>query len=297
MKQAGKIVDPPVFNPMEGMKSLITNDDRIQVLLNQSQVTGLLLCDKKRTLLIRFWDLQFDIFEKTQLFDVAYGSDLSTQIKNKMPKSKNKINKATNPTLAKYVTDLFEPFSVLHTFMLENDTVGRKLRSDEKKDSVLALAETFVNLKEKVDNRICEKMQNDSNPLSKWMVRLTDEQRERCFDRARIPVDPAHQKCLVCGLSTINEPIENEEVLRHNRKVDEVFESKMKAWNAFLEQKERSKKTNNQNEPKVSWPKDPTEKGKLMKRMPKKGAYKCQVLQCMAATSKCLMRGSDCCTS
>ena len=96
MKQAGKIVVPPKFDPTEGMKALITDDDRIQVLVNQSKVTGLLLSDKKKALLLRFWDLQFDIFDKTQLFDVAYGSDLTSQIKNKMPKSQNKINKGSN---------------------------------------------------------------------------------------------------------------------------------------------------------------------------------------------------------
>ena len=46
MKQAGKVVDPPVFKPTEGMKALISEDERTQELLNQSKVTGLLLLEK-----------------------------------------------------------------------------------------------------------------------------------------------------------------------------------------------------------------------------------------------------------
>ena len=64
MKQTGKITAPPVFNPTEGMKSLITADDRIKELLNQSPVNGILLADKKKKLFILSRDLESDIFEK-----------------------------------------------------------------------------------------------------------------------------------------------------------------------------------------------------------------------------------------
>ena len=89
---------------------------------------------------------------------------------------------------------------------------------------------------------------------------------------------------------------QNKAVVSHNKKVDKCFALRMKVWISFLQQKESAKKANDTST-KISWLKDPVEKGKLMKRMPKKGAYKCQILQCMAATSKCLMQGSDCCTS
>ena len=184
MKQTGKITAPPVFNPTEGMKSLITADDRIEELLNQSPVNGILLANKKKKLLIRLRDLELDIFEKTKLFDIAYGSDLTSQIKAKMPNSSNKINKAKNPALSRWIADLMDPFSVLHSFILGNLDVGRKLRSDQKKDSVLALCEAFIAVKEKVDNRICNMIQNQTNPLEKWMVKLSDNQRERVFDHS-----------------------------------------------------------------------------------------------------------------
>ena len=64
MKQTGKITAPPIFNPTEGMKSLITADDRIKELLNESPVNGILLANKKKKLLIRLRNLELDIFEK-----------------------------------------------------------------------------------------------------------------------------------------------------------------------------------------------------------------------------------------
>ena len=104
-----------------------------------------------------------------------------------MPTSSNKINKAKNPALSKWVVDLMDPFCVLHSFMLQNVDVGKKLRSDQKKDSVLALCKTFTAVKEKVDNHICNMIQNQTNPLEKWMVKLSDNQRERVFDHSCCP--------------------------------------------------------------------------------------------------------------
>ena len=186
-----------------------------------------------------------------------------------------------------------DPFSVLHSYLVQND-IGRKLHSDEKKDSIFALAKSFSSVRDKVENRINQMMQNDNNPLAKWMVRLSDEQRERAIDPSHVPQDPAHQICLVCGNHSINEPIKNEAVLVHNKKVDDVSLKKLKVWNDFLKQSEMSKGSNKMP---PSWPTDPTEKNKVIKHTPTKGAYKCQVLQCMFAMSKCFMWNSDCCTT
>ena len=99
MKQAEKITTLPIFDPTDGMKSLITKEGRVNELFNQSSKSSILLSSDKKTLLHRLWDLQHNVYEKSNLFDLAYDSDLQSQIKNKMPQSPNKIRKATRSCL------------------------------------------------------------------------------------------------------------------------------------------------------------------------------------------------------
>ena len=68
------------------------------------------------------------------------------------------------------------------------------------------------------------KIQNSSNPLAKWMFKLSDEQKERQFDPKQISTDPSHRICLVCNNPSINEPPENKAVLAHNNKVQSDFD-------------------------------------------------------------------------
>ena len=137
-------------------------------------------------------------------------------------------------------------------------------------------------------------LQNDENPLSKWMVKLTDAQRQRTFSIERIPADPNHRRCLVCGNSTINEPVENQAVTKHNQEVDKNYSMKIAVWNEYLKSCEGNAGKDSK---KIAFPTDPTNPTKTIRRTPAKSAYKSQVLQCMASTSKCVMRNSNTCST
>ena len=89
MKQAKNITALPTFDPTEGVRSLISQEDRVVILTNQSHKTGLLLTAGKKKLLSHTFNLQKQICEKSALFDVTYGSNLEEQFKNLTPDSQN----------------------------------------------------------------------------------------------------------------------------------------------------------------------------------------------------------------
>ena len=193
MKQASSIVALPSFDPNVGTEIHITKEERKEVLKNQSSKTGILLMDKKKKLLIRVVNLQEDIIKKSSLFDVVYSSNLEDQFKSLTSISINRINKAKNDDLLQMIVDLLDPFSMLFKHLFEqNDVSGKLRRSENSRDSVMTLASDVNDLKTKIDNRIIHEIQNSTNPLAKWMFKLTDKQKERQFDKDRIPSDPSH---------------------------------------------------------------------------------------------------------
>ena len=291
MKQAPKPAPLPTFDPTDGLKNVIQDEDRITELTDQSK-DALLLHNKKKDLLKRVFRMQNDILEKAQLLDAAYGSDLHSQLKREIPLSMNKIVRGgPNNELAKAIVSLFEPLEFLHSYLIaqEVNADSRKLRNTARRqqgreqDTALAVAEAFVSLKAKIDNRVVHALQTDENPLSKWMLtkKLSDIQRAQNFDPTRVPKDKAHRRCLVCGNMTINDPIENDAVLAHNKQVDENYKKKLNVWNDYLKRKEEMK---GKGEKQLAFPKDPTESNKVMRRAPTKGSYKIQILQCMASS-------------
>ena len=138
-----------------------------------------------------------DILSTACIIDVAIGCDLSTRMKLLIPKGRDSVSKASNKVLAKWIMDLFHPFQLPHTHLLDQNfcTAGEKLTRTKKKKKtggslVFSLAEQFMNLRDKIDRKVIVSRQNDENPLSKWMCKLTDAQRDRTFLVNRIPTDP-----------------------------------------------------------------------------------------------------------
>ena len=291
MKQAVTITNPPTFDSTEGVETLITREDRIEELTNQSPKVGLLLTAGKRKLLIRIYNLRNEIFEKLFLFDVSHSSNLEDRFRTLIPKSLNRIKKAKNEELAEVVVDLMGPFGILFQFLVENE-VGVRLRSDGQKDTVMALSTDMYDLKANLDKRIVEQiLQKGSNPLAKWMVKLSDAQKERTFSCDRVPADEKFRNCLVCGNPSINEPTKNEGILQYNANIISDFDKKSKVWIQFTKDREKGKASSTQKAP--SYPKDPTDPRKDMKRAPVMGKMRSHIYQCMCLTSKCIMRNSD----
>ena len=99
MKQRENIAPLPVVNPSEGLSKLISNQDRVDELLNQGK-SAIILLKGKKELLSKVWTMHEQIVKKAKLFDEKNCTDLHVQIKNKLPKSSNKISKGQNEKLA-----------------------------------------------------------------------------------------------------------------------------------------------------------------------------------------------------
>jgi len=301
MKQAEKISAAAVTPPSVVREVIVLDEERMEVLMKTGGEEKVMLRSDKTKLIKQVLENSSDILSTACIVDVAIGCDLSTRMKQLIPKSRDSISKATNKVLAKWILDLFDPFQLLHTHLLDQNfcTAGEKLTRTKKKKKtggslVLSLAEQFVNLRDKIDRKVIVSRQNDENPLSKWMCKLSDAQRDRTFSVERIPTDPNHRRCLVCGNLTINEPEENKQVLKYNQELDRNYKLKMEVWNNYVKSNEEFA---GQDRKKNPFPVDPTNPSKTMKRMPVRSPYKSQILQCMASTSKCVMRNSDSCST
>ena len=243
---------------------------------------------------------QNEVVKTAFVIDVVMNCDLSTSFKLLIPKTNNLIAKASNKNLSEMIINLFEPFELVHNYLVEEqfgkgrEKLTRRKKKRKPVGTVYLLSEGFLNLRDRIDRKVILQIQSDENPLSKWMVKLSDAQRQRTFSIERIPADPNHRRCLVCGNLTINEPEENEQVVKHNEEVDRNYAMKSVAWNEYLKDNDKNEGKNCK---KAAFPTDPTNPSKTLKRQPTKAAYKSQVLQCMASTSKCVMRNSDTCST
>ena len=300
MKQPEIVVAAPVPGPNGGLQMNITNNDRNQILCNSSINNGLLKKEAKKELLKEVFAAKNEILEKSALLDMALQTSLEEHIKLIIPKKKSHINKASNEQLAGMVVSLFEPFEMLHSHLLEQEnernakiSLRRNTANQRKRDSTLVLAESIVELKNKVDNRVCIEKNEEANPFSRGFAKLTPAQRERIFSPQLVPDDPAQQNCLICGHPSINCPEENNAVVAYNAKVEETFNQKLKVWNDYI----AANDSKQPNEPKDPFPIDPTNSSKVLKRVPVRGPMKSQLFQCMCSTSKCVSRNSDTCST
>jgi len=301
MKQAEKITAPAVINNSTSEQEIIiTNEDRIEVLMKQGSEEMVLLRQGKVDLMKSVITNKSELITKCYEIDVSLSCDLSTSVMMLIPKYVSVVNKASNRVLSEMIMNFFEPMEMIHKYMMEQQYGGsrEKLSRSKKKrknfGEVYFLTENFITLRDKIDQKIVLQMQSSENPLSKWMVKLTDQQRQRTFSIDRIPTDPSHRRCLICGNLTINEPIENLQVVKHNLEVDKSYALKMAAWSEYVKE---SEKNTGKDCKKAAFPADPTNPSKTIRRQPIKSPYKSQVLQCMASTSKCVMRNSDTCST
>ena len=92
----------------------------------------------------------------------------------------------------------------------------------------------------------------------------------------------------MCQHSSINEQPKNESITQHNAKVNENYKN-TNVWLKFEKELTKTKKKDN----KPLFPKDPIQCNGVLKKKLVFGMIKQPVLQCMCATSHCIMRNSN----
>jgi len=291
MRQAENPVQPLHLGQAHGsaVQIDISKEERVDILVMQSKDV-VLKSSGKKNLILKLVIHRTSILEHAVLFDALGNSNLEECLSRMLPKTKSACNK-DNKELATKITELSDACKLLHSHLksqehqMEQSVAHlRQRQSARPRDSALVVLEELAGVMDAVDSAVLIKRNSSDNDAKLRSVSLNAAQRERSFDRNRVPNDEAIQCCLFCGCASINEPPENAEVLINNKRVADEFETRNKLWTRYLADKEKNER--------VLKPKDPITK-KEMKRGPTRGKYKSQILQCMCSTSKCVVQGSD----
>ena len=184
MKQAEKITAPAVMDSSAENKFIVTNEDRIDILMKQGTEERVLLRKDKINLIKKTVVNKNEVVSKACLIDVIMNCDLSSSFEMIIPKNVASFSKQSNKLLSEIIVNLFELFEMVHNYLVKEQFGGscKKLTRNKKKRKPTGtvyylLAEEFVNLRDRIDCKVILLLENDKNPLSTWMVNLSDVQR------------------------------------------------------------------------------------------------------------------------
>jgi len=105
-------------------------------------------------------------------------------------------------------------------------------------------------------------------------VKLLPKQQSRRWDEACVPCAPNLDVCVMCNHCSTDLPIENDEMVAYNKKINEKYKEDTALWDAYLAKKSK-------NDPSAKKPEH-------LKSRPHRRAIKQPIVQCMCATSYCV---------
>ena len=293
MKQPNTVAAPPIPGLDAAKEQTVLEfdeedkDPRIEILCEQTK-TALILKGEKSKLLKRMFNLRSSILEKAEMLDMVMQVNLHQYLEKVIPSKKKDYQSSanTNEDLAGSICSLFEPMEMLHTHLLEQEAernarrsaVRASTASTRKVDKVLEVCGVFVNLKEKAERRLLAVQNERNNPFIRGFLPVTPAQRDRLFSKKLVPKDTALQKCLMCGHLSINEQVENEAIVAHNKEVTEIFEKRKEVYEKFKSDIEKTGGKRNSKKVAYKYPTDPADSTKQLTSKPVMGATKSQRL-------------------
>ena len=177
MKQAEKITAPAVMDSSAENKFIVTNEDRIDILMKQGTEERVLLRKDKINLIKKTVENKNEVVSTACVIDMIMNCDLSSSFEIIIPKNVASFSKQSNKLLSEIIVNLFEPFEMVHNYLVKEQFGGscKKLTRNKKKRKPTGtvyylLAEEFVNLRDRIDCKVILMLENDGNPLSKWMA-------------------------------------------------------------------------------------------------------------------------------
>lgn len=296
MQQAMNITLPPTnaASSTAQHEDPISREDRVSALTISSKFAPMNLVAKKallRSMATR--GIKKDILEKATLFDIANSSTLSNVLDRLLPASVSSFMRSTNQELAAKLADLYDPLTLLHGHLQEQQDCfiaslpTTRNTAPRSRDSVLVLLDSFTELFKKVDHYARDSSNNEGNAvLGIKSITLSRSQRERTFHPSRVPIDAAYSACPLCSHDSVNDPVENTEVLAYNSRLQEEHTQKTDLWNRFEESKAKGSRHA------INKPTCPFT-SRVMQRRPQRPKFNMPIFQCMCSTSSCIMENSN----
>ena len=184
----------------------------------------------------------------------ANGSDLPIETEKFFLalKNRNTIKNMPNATLASLLSQFTEIVTILNEHILQLElakaSTMRMTRqgANEKQKSLSAkelLYKSIIGLKKKIDATIRLSINNAGADTRNYLVtgiKLESSMVGRSFNRALVPTDPGHWKCIYCGCFSINTVPEDDGLIERNDILISNFEVLDKVWKTFQQAKEQA---------------------------------------------------------
>ena len=214
--------------------------------LTKSNKGAVLLSEDKRKFLLDIQKNRVDLLRNAKLFDSVLGSDVYKALDCLIPRKIRTIKREMkNDDLARLIARLLPPMVILRNYLatqykleqnrkpqLHNSTSNQNPMS---KSTVYLLVEHAYVINEKLEQKVHV---NRSIPTEITVCKpifLTTLQRERRWDKSRVPIHTSLQYCVVCGHQSTNLPPENEALEEFNRSREEEFQQNIQKWDTYTQ--------------------------------------------------------------
>ena len=187
--------------------------------LTKSTKDAILLSNEKKKFLLEVHKNKVDLLRNAQIFDAVLGKDVHDALKSIIPGSSRVINRELkNADLAELIVRLLKPMVILRNY-IKSKFDDEKSRKPTFRDSTanqyqmnksavhMLLEEAYV-LNEKLEQAVHLNRRVPNQSTICKSVFLTTLQRERKWDRSRVPVHSNLRRCVACGHCSTNLPLE-----------------------------------------------------------------------------------------
>ena len=287
--------NPVPANSLSSSKAVIIDDtSRLTALCSQARDAPCKM-PRKKELLSKASALKKDILPICKSFDTAFDANLEEAMNIAIPQKEIIRNpKNSNQDLAKMMLEMRDKVTILHQHMAEQldeiQAARRQTRQGTKSnnssfDAVFEFLEEFKAVMDKVESQALS-LENEIGSIKG--PTLSNIQRQRTFDQNRVPPDSSLQICPFCLHKSINSVLENDSLAAEIAKQEKNYRRRIEVWDAYENAKAKKKPGQT-----ISYPKDPLDRKKELKRKPVRGNVKQPIYMCMCATSMCIMRNSN----
>jgi hypothetical protein len=280
MKQKSTFTLPPEVSST--LNNPVTDDERLKILSNSGK-NSILNSKRKIEFFIAMQTMRHELLSQAKVLDSSgCTKSLYIDLEALMPKTVHTIQKVwKKDDLSEKFIQLYHVLQPLmnhiqNQFLIDSEC-NRMTRSNSTRmnsNPVFKKLKEMEEVMRMVDAAVVDERCSELE-IAFTRVKLTPQQISRRWSKDRIPTAPNLNICLRCKHESTNVPIENDEICDYNKKVIEKYNTDMKLWDKYMNEKSKAGDS-------------ATKKPAGMKSKPRMGKLKHPIIQCMCATSFCL---------